>query len=89
MFLDLCLLIDVERLKQGVDVLAYMVKFPNEIVNILRGGELVSFYYLCYSNSFLNSLIITQLSHVTRRPNFLYWIGYPDPRASPRRRQSS
>ena len=38
MFLDLCLLIDVERLKQGVDVLAYMVKFPNEILNLLRGG---------------------------------------------------
>ena len=36
-----------------------IVKFPNEVVKLLGGGELVSFSYLCYSNPFLNSFIIT------------------------------
>ena len=85
----------VSRLMDGLDRVrlpsnGLLMKFPNEMVKLLRGGggELVSFLSLSYPNSFFNSLIISQLSHVTRRPDFFILDRVPDPRASPRRRQS-
>ena len=36
----------------------------------LRGGEVLSFKYLYFSNSFINLLIIHLNSHVTHTPDF-------------------
>ena len=49
------------------------MKFPNWMVNLLRGGggELVSFEYLQFSTSLMILLVIHSIPHLIRTLDFL------------------